>query len=600
MFKDMTSLQPTYEVSTANVDPDLIAQIAFEGRLPLEVARILAHRAGTFEEAMRWLKPFDVELSDPFSFSDMSKAIDRILRAIKAQEHIVIYGDYDVDGITATTLMMQALEAWGANVSPFFPDRFEEGYGLSIAALERCLAIHEARGWTKPSLLITVDCGITSVKEIEWLKLHQIEVVVTDHHMPLDVLPKAVAVVNPRIQADVRATEASGCATAFAVVRALAKTLDVPPLKLAKTETPLAAIRRQPETYFDLVAVSIISDVMLLVGDNRTLVLKGLRTLTQNDRGNVGLKALLDVLNLRKSTVTLNSERIAFNICPCVNAAGRLGRETLKEAVRLLMIKPSATYDQKFKYATALTAINEKRRKIEHDLLDYIDQNYTILPGEALAICGEDEVFHSGVIGIVAARLMESIHAPVAVIKQVKDGGHGSMRACEGYNAVEILKQLDGYLDHFGGHAQAAGFTIKEGFCEAFCEAFPKACKATQEEATQLPCIVDVDLSMVPITVEMCSALSALEPYGNGNPRPLFVKRFELLSKRIVGVDGNHLSLSLRPDDGGEPLKAVWFGGVIHGKHLEIGMAFRAIFSLDLDTYRPEKPCPSVRIVQCI
>lgn len=596
----MPTLQPTYEISTTNVDPTLIAQIAYEGGLPLEVARILAHRTGSLEEAIRWLRPLEVELADPFSFSDMDKAVDRILHAIKAQEHIVVYGDYDVDGISATVLMLQALEAWGAKVSPFFPDRFDEGYGLSIAALERCLDIHSKRGASLPTLIVTVDCGITSVKEVAWLTSQKIDVVVTDHHMPLDTLPEAVAIVNPRLQADPRAVEASGCATAFAVVRAIAKRLETPPCPSPKTATPLAAMRRDPETYFDLVAVSIISDVMLLTGDNRTLVLRGLRTLTQNNQGNVGLKALLDVLNLRKPSVTLNSERIAFNICPCVNAAGRLGRETLKEAVHLLMLDPSTSYDQKLKYATALTAINEKRRKVEHDLLEYIDQNYTIIPGEPLAICGEDEVFHSGVIGIVAARLMETIQAPVAVIKQTKESGHGSMRAGEGYNAVEILKHLDDLLDHFGGHAQAAGFTIKAGACEAFCEAFSKACKATQEVPTLSPCVVDADLSMIPITTEMCTALSVLEPYGNGNPRPLFVKRFEVLSKRIVGVNGVHLSLFLRPDDGGPDLKAVWFGGAAHGKQLEVGTSFRAIFSLDLDTYRPDHPCPSVRIAQCI
>jgi single-stranded-DNA-specific exonuclease len=594
----MPSLQPTYEISTAQVNPDLVAEISFATGLPLVVARILALRAGSLEEATAWLKPLEVELADPFTFSDMGKAVDRILQAIKAQEHIIVYGDYDVDGITATIVMLQALEAWGAQVSPFFPDRFEEGYGLSIPALERCLEIHSKREAKMPSLIVTVDCGITSVKEVAWLKERNIEVVVTDHHMPLEELPDAVAVVNPRLEAHPRATEASGCATAFAVVRALEKQYSEPFVVTAKTTSPLAQARRHSDNYIDLVAVSIISDVMMITGDNRALVLRGLQMLTQPNQGNVGLKALLDILRLRKPNVSLTAERIAFSICPCINAAGRLGRDALKEAFRLLMLQPGS--ENLKACAQILLAFNEKRRKIEHDLTEYIKATYSLIPYQPLAIAGEGEVFHPGVIGIVAARLMEHLHAPVAVIKGENGGGHGSMRAGEGYNAIAILKHLEPYLDHFGGHAQAAGFTIKEGCCKDFCEAFASACEATREDAGERPYIVDIDLSMEPITLPLCTALTRLEPFGHGNPRPLFVKRFELRSKRVVGVDGAHLSLYLRPDDGGPDLKAVWFNGVELAKTLEVGDSFRAIFSLDVDTYNPDRPLPSVRIIHCI
>jgi single-stranded-DNA-specific exonuclease len=346
------------------------------------------------------------------------------------------------------------------------------------------------------------------------------------------------------------------------------------------------------------VALSTISDVMMLTGDNRSLVMRGLHLLTQAHRGNSGLKALLDVLKLRKSNVSLTAERIAFSICPCINAAGRLGREALKDAFRLLMLPPASHALPGC--AQTLLAFNEKRRKIEHDLTLHIEKTTQLQPHQPLAIAGTGEIFHPGVIGIVAARLMERLQAPVAVIEETKSGGHGSMRAGEGYNAIAILKYLEGHLDHFGGHAQAAGFTIKEGHLEAFVRAFPQACLHTHEPSDQHAHLVDIDLSMVPITLPLCSALTRLEPYGHGNPRPLFVKRFEVRSKRIVGSDGVHLSLFLKPDDGSADLKAVWFNGAERAKHLKIGDSFRAIFSLDLDTYNPARPVPSVRIVQCI
>lgn len=593
----MSSLQPIYQLTTTNVDPNLVAEIAHLGGLPLEVARILAVRAGSLEEAKRWLNPSEMTISDPFSFSDMSKALARIIEAIKAQEHIIVFGDYDVDGITATILMTQALDAWGAKVSPFFPDRFAEGYGLSLDALKRCFKIHQSRGNVRPSLIVTVDCGITSVAEVDWLREQGIEVVITDHHMPLDVLPNAVAVVNPRVGADDSATEASGCATAYAVVRAFAKELQQPPLLLPKTQTPLAIKRRQPETYLDLVAVSTIADVMALVGDNRAFVWHGLRTLTAPQAGNMGLNALLDVLDLRKPNVCLNAERVAFSICPCINAAGRLGK--LHSVYSLLNLPEQATFEERRQRAETLKTINEERREIEHALYQHIKKQCPIEVGKPFIFGGVEDVFHPGVIGIVAARIIEHTKAPVAILHLDQEGGgHGSMRSNDTYNAVEILKHLEPFLHHFGGHAQAAGFTIKPGMYEAFCKAFPSACEAVREEASQAPLVVDVDLSMIPITNVICSALSVLEPYGNGNPRPTFVKSFEPISTRVIGADRSHLALMLRPDDGGEPLKAVWFGGAAHERAFIIGKPFRAIFTLELDTYR--QPCPNVRLLQLL
>lgn len=591
-----TPLSPTFVVP--HVVAPWVAQLAEEAHLSLNVVKILAHRTGDIDIARRWLMlhqgSLDEVLSDPMDLSDMAPAIQRIHQAIETKEPIVVYGDYDVDGITATILMVQALEAWGANVTPFFPDRQTEGYGLSQVALERCFAIRQKQQRPKPSLMITVDCGVTSVEEVQWLRQHhQIDVIVTDHHTPLEILPQAIAVVNPHLQAGRYGEEASGCATAFAIVRALATSFE-------QKGRPATNPKCRPEHYLDLVCLSTISDVMPLNGDNRILVARGLRTMADPVTGNQGIKALLKRQNLSEPT----AERLAFTLCPCINAAGRLGTtelhirgttaryNLLHEAYRLFKLEDLCA-------APLLDEANKKRREIERLLHDKIKERVDLKVGEPIAIGGEIELFHPGVIGIVASRILEHTHAPVAIITQSDNGGHGSMRSPQGYHAIEILKHLEAMLDHYGGHAEAAGFSLKPGMYDAFVAAFPEACAAQHTHLDESSAIyADMDLSMEPITLAFCEDLTRLEPYGHGNPRPLFMKTFEIKSFRTIGSDGKHLSLKLLPDDGQNELKAIWFGGAQHLHTLDEGIIIRALFTLDVDTYRD--PCPCVRIVQVL
>ena len=416
-----------------SADPALAAALAAEAGLSPLVAGILARRLGGDDPAL-WLRPESAPLCDPLAFPGMGAAAERLLRAVAGREPITVFGDYDVDGVTATATLVQGLSALGARVKPFFPDREREGYGLTPASVARCLTYAPA-----PTLLVTVDCGITSVEEVADLRARGIDVVVTDHHTPPATLPPANAVVNPRLGAPPGAEALCGCATALMLLRAL-----------AAKGAPL-----DPDRFLDLAAVATVADVMPLTGQNRALVAQGLRTL-RTPAANPGLKALAERLRLLPGTPT--AEDLAFSLVPCVNAAGRLG--ALKAAYALIGLGRA---DQ----ASALIDLNAKRKAIERDLLARIVAAGPKPSGNLLLVGGED--FHAGVLGIVAARLMAREGLPVALVRRTPDGGgHGSMRACGTWHAVRALESVADLLEHFGGHAKAAGFTLRPGAYEAF------------------------------------------------------------------------------------------------------------------------------------
>ncbi len=535
-------------------DAALVATLALEAGLSPEVATLVARRTGSLEAARRWLTPTRTPLCDPFALGGMRAAVARIRRAIEQHEPITVFGDYDTDGITATALLTQALQRLGAIVKPFFPDRATEGYGLTPSAVARCLTFAP-----RPALMITVDCGITGATEVAWLAEQGVEVVITDHHTPPETLPNAVAIVNPRLSAPPEAAGMCGCATAFTLVRALAE----------------EGLDAHPEDFLDLVAVATVADVMELTAENRALVAQGLCRLGVPG-SNAGLCALLKGLRMAPGEL-LTAERVGFGLVPCINAAGRLGY--LRDAWALIGLGREP-------YAKVLQAANDERRTLERALAGTL---FKCLPDEANhALVFGGEAYHPGVIGIVAARLMERAGVPVAVICRTADGGgHGSMRACGGWHAVEALDRVRDLLGHYGGHAAAAGFTLLPGTYETFCERFPKAFTGSRQEA---PLRYDLDLSHRPITLSFCRELACLEPCGHGNPRPIFRKGFTLERFRLVGADGTHVSLSLLPDDGGVPLKAIWFGAAEQVHHWHPGLRFHARFTLEIDTFRTPRP----------
>lgn len=537
-------------------DPGRVARLAAAYRLSPIVAALVAQRVPDDAAVARWLAPETASPADPFAFPGMREAVARIGRALAAHEPITVFGDYDVDGVTATALLVQALQRLGAEVKPFFPDRETEGYGLGAAAIARCLTFAPM-----PALIVTVDCGITNAAEVAELMARGIDVVITDHHTPPAALPPACAVVNPRLGAPSGADGLCGCTTALMLVRAL-----------AANGHPLA-----PDDWLDLAAVATIADVMELRGENRALVARGLRAL-RAPTANPGLRALAAALKLLPGEPT--AEQVAFGIVPCINAAGRLGR--LKVAYGLIGLGhvPSAQ---------TLIALNAERRRIERDLfaevLRLLPPDFA--PGRAIVVGGEG--FHPGVLGIVAARLVERFGVPVALVATSADGGgHGSMRACGACHAVQALDAVSDLLDHYGGHAKAAGFSLRPGAFEAFRARLPQACPAPDAEE---PCACyDADLGDTPISLALCRELGCLEPHGHGNPKPLFAATFTLAEAHPIGADRTHLSLRLTPLAGGNALKAVWFGGACHAEPWKPGIRLRVIFSLGIDTFREPQP----------
>ena len=534
-------------------DPTLTTAIAAEAGLSPLVAAIVARRVSSLDEARRWLTPEQTPLCAPFAFAGMETAADRLLRAIADREPITVFGDYDVDGITATALLVQALAQIGATVKPFIPDRETEGYGLTRAALERCLAYAP-----RPSLLVTVDCGITCREEVAWLRGQGVDVLITDHHTPPAHLPDAVAIVNPRLSAPPGAEGLCGCAVALTLVRAL-----------AARGLPLT-----PEAFLDLAAVATIADVMALTGENRLLVAQGLRALAR-PTANPGLRALADAQRLPLSPT---AEQIAFGLVPCVNAAGRLGR--LKLAYGLIGLRNPT-------FARPLVALNEERRRIERDILDRILRDAPHPSGNLLLVAGED--FHPGVLGIVAARLVDRFALPTALVRLTPDGGgHGSMRACPPWDAVRALDTVADLLAAHGGHAGAAGFALRPGAYADFARRLPEA--FPQTESQEEPTLFEADLTHLPITLTLCHELERLEPYGHGNHKPIFRKDFTLDAANPIGADGSHLRLALRPIEGGNPLKAVWFGNAKAARGWRPGLRLRAWFTLAIDTFREPVP----------
>ena len=556
------------------------------GLSPL-IASLVVRRTPDNAAALRWLHPAEQPLCDPFALGDMRAAVAAILEALRSRTPITVFGDYDTDGVTATVLLVGALRRLAARilalpedapalrdaVKPFFPSRETEGYGLSVAALTRCFSYPP-----KPGLIVTVDCGITAVREIAWLRdTHGIDTIVTDHHLPAGDLPDALAIVNPKRSAPPEAEHMCGCATAFTLVRALARVL------------PEAGLYPEEELT-DLVAVATVADLMEQTGDNRTLVAMGLELLRDDGLGNPGLRALMKTLHLPPEQITV--ERLAFALIPCINAAGRLGGNNLRKAYALL------TSDPADRWADDLARVNERRREIEHRLTDMLEAQYRALPRNlpVYVFSGTGDAFHPGVLGLVASRMMDRTGKPVAVIRRLPNGGgHGSMRCYGDMNAMEILCSLRDLLDHFGGHTPAAGFTLKDGAFDEFMRRFPACFTPTSEPP---PRMADADLGDTPVTLDFCRELTCLAPCGNGNPPPIFLKNYLLTDLRTVGRERAHLVLRLtdpaHPDL--PPLRGVWPRHAASALTWTAGMTLRLAFHPGIDFYRPDDPVPSLHI----
>lgn len=471
------------------------------------------------------------QVHDPYMLPDMNEAVDRIDYALRNNEKICIYGDYDVDGITATALMYRYLKEHGADVSYYIPERLTEGYGINIKAVNKISK-------TGCRLLITVDCGITSYGETELAKAQGMDVIITDHHSCTDQIPNAIAVVNPKREDSLYPfKELAGVGVALKMVLALALRFKEDVNQVFYKYSPLAAI-------------GTVADVMSLVNENRIIVHRGIKSLNENKF--VGINALAEIAGIKE----FNAGTVSFAISPRINAAGRMGSPEL--AAELLL---SEDEDKAAEMAQELNTENLRRRACEKDIFDEAEKllkhNPELLQGAVIVLGGE--CWHQGVIGIVASRLCERYLKPVVMISFDGKTGHGSCRSVEGFNLAEALTECGDLLEKFGGHALAAGLTVSRDNFEEFTKKINQVA-LSKTGGRELAPVIDVDSRINPslLTEANISTLWQLEPFGQGNPEPVFViENLQVASAMALGDGGAHLKLQLIKN--GQTLSAIAF-----------------------------------------
>lgn len=496
------------------------------------VAELLCRRGfGGADAAGQFLQPRLKTLSDPFLLPNIAAAVDRILAALDRHERIVLYGDYDVDGVTSLALLTRLLRALGAAPQCFLPNRIEEGYGLSTDGLTRCLDT------LRPQLLIAVDCGTSSVAEIAELCARGVDVIVLDHHECKAALPSCVAVVNPKLGADYRYLCSVG--VVFKIAHALLK------------RRPMAAFDLRDT--LDLVALGTVADLVPITGENRILVKRGLTQLAQSRWP--GVRALLDVGVLRPPVTCRN---VGFALGPRLNAAGRIG--TAEQALELLLTDDESRART---LAQSLDQQNRERRALEEDVFAQAEAQLAewFNAEQHAAIVVGAIGWHPGVVGIVASRLLKRYHRPTLVIGFDQQGmGKGSGRSIEGLSLVQALGQCSDLLEKFGGHEMAAGVTVSHARFSELREAFGKSARALLSDEQLRPMLrLDAELPLRNITFELLGQHEALEPFGMGNVQPLFLARGVTLAAEPRVMKEKHLSLVLRHE--GCEKRAIWFGG---------------------------------------
>jgi len=499
-------------------DPDSVLALQKELNIPATIAQLLAIRQiTTFEHARTFFRPDISLLHDPFLMKDMDKAAERLASAIRKGERVVVYGDYDVDGTTATAIMYTFLKDFGIDVEYYIPHRFKEGYGLSEEGIDYAASINA-------NLIVTVDCGITAVEEAKWAKDKGIDMIICDHHNAGEVIPDAVAVLDPKRPGCTYPFDGlSGAGVGFKLIQATMRVLGLPNEKCHR--------------FLDLLAISIASDIVPIVDENRILMREGLHLINTEPRH--GIKALMELVRLSNSKVT--TSEIVFSIGPRINAAGRMG--DAGTAVELLIADNDADAMEK---ARELESINVRRRAVDNETMEQavqmIDERYTIENLSSLVLHHPE--WHLGVIGIVASRLVDKYYRPAIMLSTVDGLVKGSARSIKGFNVYNALKECEDILMQFGGHEFAAGLTLDVKNLDDFRARFNVIVDTYFKEADFKPEItVDADLDLHQVDTRFWKLLTQFEPFGPENAKPIFVSR----NLRVVGnptvVGNGHLKM---------------------------------------------------------
>lgn len=552
----------TYEEPTADETAAATA-LAREVNIHPALGRLLLKRGiKTATEARRFFRPQLSDLHDPFLMNDMQVAVDRLNQALGRKEHIMVYGDYDVDGCTAVALVYKFLSQFYSNIDFYIPDRYEEGYGISRKGIDFAAEMGV-------KLIIVLDCGIKAVEEVAYAREKGIDFIICDHHVPDDELPPAVAILNPK-RHDNRYpyTHLSGCGVGFKFMQAFATSNGIEFNKLS--------------SLLDLCAVSIASDIVPIMGENRILACQGLRCLNTNP--SIGLRAIVEVCGLSERELSMSD--IIFKIGPRINASGRM--QNGKEAVELLVEKD---YQAALEKAGCINLYNEARKDLDKQMTDEAFKQVEQLPGldDRRSVVIYNESWHKGVIGIVASRLTEQYYRPAVVLTRSDGVATGSARSVSGFDVYKAVQSCSDLLENFGGHTYAAGLSMKVENVPEFAERFEAYVQEhimdTQTEATLT---IDAYLDFKDVTFKFYQQLKRFAPFGPQNERPVFCTRrvYDYGTSKVVGRGQEHIKLELVDNKSNNVMNGIAFGQSSQARYIKTKRAFDICYAVEENTHK--------------
>ena len=516
----------------------------------------------TSNEARKFFRPQLTELLDPFLFRDMAVAIKRLNDALGRKERILVYGDYDVDGVTAVALVYKFLKQYSTNIDYYIPDRYDEGYGVSRQGID----FAEESG---VKLIIVLDCGIKAIDEIQYAKEKGIDFIICDHHVPDDILPPAVAILNAkRTDATYPYGDLSGCGVGFQLIQAFAKNNGIPFSELI----PL----------LDLCAVSIASDIVPIMGENRILAYHGLRQLNQSP--SVGMKAIIDICGLTGKEISMSD--VIYKIGPRLNASGRI--ENGRESVELLVCNDSV---QAMHKAAQINHYNEQRKDLDKAMTEQANQIVASLvhKSDHKAIVIYNEEWHKGVIGIVASRLTEIYFRPAVVLTRDGDMATGSARSVAGFDIYKAIESCRDILENFGGHTYASGLTLKAENVQEFKRRFEEYVDNNiLPEQTDAILEIDDMLDFQDINRQFYYDLKRFQPFGPNNPKPHFCTRnvYDYGTSKVVGREQEHIKLELVDNKSDVIMNGIAFGQSSQARYIKTKRSFNIVYTIEENTHK--------------
>ena len=550
-------------VPASNEQQEESRELANElGISPILGKFLLDRNIRSVSEAKRFFRPQLSDLHDPFLYTDMDVAVDRLNQALGHKERILVYGDYDVDGCTAVALVYKFIQQYYSNIDYYIPDRYEEGYGVSYKGVDYAYE-------TGVKLIIVLDCGIKAIDEITYAKEKGIDFIICDHHVPDETLPPAVAILNAkRKNSTYPYPHLSGCGVGFKFMQAFAKSNDIPFSQLI--------------SLLDLCAVSIASDIVPIMGENRILAYHGLRQLNSNP--SVGLKAIIDICGLTDREITIND--IVFKIGPRINASGRM--QNGKETVALLVER---NFKSAYNNADMINHYNEQRKDLDKAMTEEANKIVENLKenNDHKAIVIYNEEWHKGVIGIVASRLTEIYFQPAVVLTRTDDLATGSARSVAGFDIYSAIASCRDILENFGGHTYAAGLSLKVEHIPEFKRRFEEYVQKNILHEQTLPNIdIDAVIGFQDITHKFFMDMKRFQPFGPDNKKPVFCSEhvYDYGTSKVVGREQEHIKLELVDNKSNNVMNGIAFGQSSQARYIKSKQAFDICYTIEENTHK--------------